>query len=141
VPGAYNTGSVVQASKAEEYYASELGFANSQPSARWVDANGQTVQLTSPTRLAGNTPAVIAMTSVPGAQRLRVNTAVVASTSATMGPGNCAQMLLGWGFLGHYPRGGFNGNLYSAIAGKGALTTAELAVLERYLGTTAGITL
>jgi hypothetical protein len=50
-------------------------------------------------------------------------------------------MLIGWGFIGYYPRGGFGGNIYSVITGKGAPTVSELAVLERYLGSTAGLTL
>ena len=48
-------------------------------------------------------------------------------------------MLIGWGFLGYYPQEGFRGNVYSVITGKGAPMPGELAVLERYLGTTAGI--
>jgi hypothetical protein len=141
VPGAANTGTVFQASKTEDYYLAELGFSNSQPQAKWVDAGGQAVQLTSATPLVANTPAVLSLTSVPGAQRLRVNSAVVGSTAATMGPGDCTQMLIGWGFVGYYPRGGFGGNIYSVITGKGAPTLSELAVLERYLGSTAGLTL
>lgn len=84
---------------------------------------------------------MIALTSVPGAQRLRVNSAVVGSSSATMGPGACTQMLIGWGFLGYYPRDIYAGSIYSVISGKGAPTTSELAVLERYLASTAGLAL
>jgi endoglucanase len=50
-------------------------------------------------------------------------------------------MLIGWGYVDYYPRGGFMGNIYAVIAGKGAPTSSELAVLERYLGTTAGVVL
>jgi hypothetical protein len=141
VPGTGNTGVVFQASKSEDYHTSELAFANSQPQARWVDVNGQTVQLTSPTRLAANTPAVVSLTSVPGAQRLRVNSAVAGSASATLAPSQFTQMMIGWGLLGYYPRGGFMGNIHAVVAGKGAPTTAELGVLERYLAMTAGITI
>jgi hypothetical protein len=141
VPGAYNAGTVFQASKAESGHLAELGFAGSQPVARWIDAAGQTVQLTSSTRLVANTPTVVAMTSVPGAQRLRVNSAVAGSSSATMGAGSCTQMLIGWGYVNYYPRGGFGGSVYSVITGKGAPTAGELVVLERYLASTAGITL
>jgi endoglucanase len=66
---------------------------------------------------------------------------VVGSASATMGPGSLTQMLIGWGYVDYYPRGGFMGNIYAVIAGKGAPTSSELAVLERYLGTTAGVVL
>jgi hypothetical protein len=141
VPGASNTGTVFQASKAESGQLAELGFTNSQPAAKWIDAAGQTVQLTSATRLAANTPAVVALTSVPGAQRLRVNSAVVGSSSATIGPGACAQMLIGWGYVNYFPRAGFGGSIYSVITGKGAPTAGELSVLERYLASTAGISL
>ena len=139
VPGLNNSGILFQASKAEESYNAELGFSNSQPQAKWLDASGQTVELTSPTRLIVNAASVIAFTSQAGAQRLRVNSAVVASASATFAPSAFGQMLIGWGFLGFYPRDGFMGNVYSVITGKGAPSASELAVLERYLGTTAGM--
>jgi endoglucanase len=45
---------------------------------------------------------------------------------------------MGWSFLSYYPRDGFRGHFYSAIAGKGAPTPLELAVLERYLASLAG---
>lgn len=139
VPGLNNTGPVFQASLAEHIYSSDLGFSNSQPQAKWFDITGQTLVLTSPTRLPANAPAVIAFTSAAGAQKLRVNSVAVASASATFVPSPFNQMLIGWGFLGYYPREGFRGNVYSVITGKGAPTPGELAVLERYLGTTAGI--
>ena len=139
VPGQWSNGTVFQACKAEDYFLADLGFSNSQPQAKWVDANGMTVQLVSPTQLSANAPAVLSLTSVPGAQRLRVNSAVVGSASATMGPGACTQMTLGWSFYGYYPRGGFGGNMYAVITGKGAPTASELNVMERYLGATAGV--
>jgi endoglucanase len=139
VPGASNTGVVFQASKTEDYHVSELAFVNSQPQANWTDVNGQAVQLTSSARLVAGTPAVIALTSAPGAQRLRVNSKVAGSAGAVLAPSTFTQMLIGWGYVGYYPRGGFGGNVFSVIAGKGAPTASELAVLERYLAGTAGI--
>ena len=141
VPGTSNTGVLFQASKAEQTYCSELAFNNSQPQARWVDSGGQSVSITSPTRLTANAPAVVAFTSVQGAQSLRVNCTAVASANATFAPSAYAQMLIGWGFLSYYPRDGFRGNVYAVITGKGAPTAAEMTILERYLGTTAGMTL
>ncbi len=138
VPGLANSGVVFQASKAEALHTSDLGFTNSQPHARWLDSSGKTVQLTSPTRLVANTPAVIALTSAPGAQKLRVNSAVVASGSASFAASSCSQMLIGWGFRGFYPQDSFRGNVYGVIAGKGSPTPAELAVLEAYLARDAG---
>ena len=64
---------------------------------------------------------------------------VVGSASSTLGAGACTQMTLGWSFYGYYPRGSFGGNMYSVITGKGAPSTSELAVMERYLASTAGI--
>ena len=141
VPGADNTGVVFQASKAEANHVSELAFANSQPQARWVDANGTTVELTSPAKLNANTPSIIAFTSAPGAQTLRVNTAVVANSSASPAPSVFTQLLIGWGYANYFPRDGFRGNIYSVIAGKGSPSAGEMAVLERYLGSTGGVTL
>jgi hypothetical protein len=48
-------------------------------------------------------------------------------------------MLLGWGFFGYWPSSSFGGNIYAVIAGKGAPSISELSVMERYLGTTAGL--
>ena len=141
VPGTGNSGVVFQASKAEETYTSEIAFANSQPQARWIDADGQTVELTSPTRLEANKPAVVGFTSVPGAQRLRVNAKEVGSASQSLKKSPLNQMLIGWGFLSYFPRDGFMGNIYAVITGKGAPTTEEMAVLERYLASTAGVTI
>jgi len=141
VPAATNTGVVFQASKAEDPQTSELGFLNGQPRARWIDSKGQTVQLLAPARLAINTPAVLALASVPGAQKLRLNSAEIGSAAATFAPSAFTQMLMGCGYISYYPREGFRGNLYAVIAGKGAPTAAELAVLERYLASTAGMTL
>ena len=141
VPSTYNTGVLFQASKTEAAYTSELRFSNSQPQAKWVDVKGQSVVLTSASRLVANTPNVVALTSVPGAQRLRVNSAVVGSASATLAASPFTQMMIGWGYLNYYPRDGFMGNIYCVIAGKGAPTTSELGVLERYLATIAGITI
>jgi endoglucanase len=139
VPRLDNTGVVFQASNATLAQRSELSFSNSQPQARWIDADGRTVSLTSPARLQAGVPAVVSLTSQPAAQQLRVNSTVVASASSTFPAAAFDQMLLGWGFTDHVPHAGFGGNLYSAIAGKGVPTPQEMAVLERYLGTTAGI--
>ena len=141
VPAPTNTGVVFQASKTEDPQTSELGFLNGQPRARWIDSKGQTVQLLAPSRLAVNTPAVLALASVPGAQKLRLNSAEIGSAAATFAPSAFTQMLMGCGYISYYPREGFRGNLYAVIAGKGAPTAAELAVLERYLASAAGMTL
>ena len=141
LPGTSNNGVVFQASQAEALYTSELSFTDSCPAASWIDANGQTVRLASPTKLAVNTPSVLSLTSAPGAQRLRVNSAQVASAAASFAPSTFNQMLIGWGYLSYYPRDGFMGNVYAVLTGKGAPSAAELTVLERYLGSTAGINL
>jgi endoglucanase len=140
VPGA-NSGLVFQASSADGAYASELAFSGGKPQAHWVDSAGNEVTLTSPTALAANAPAVISFTSTGGAQQLRVNSASQGSGSQTFSAslyGN-DQMLLGWGFLGDYPRESFGGNIFAAITGKGVPSAAEMQVMERYLATTAGL--
>jgi endoglucanase len=141
VQGAGVDGIVFQASSVFQAYRSELAFANSQLQARWRDPSGATVTVTSPTPLPPNAPAVVSFTSAPGAQRLRINSAVVGSAAASLGGNPFDQLLIGWGLASAFPALGFRGNVYSVITGKGAPTAAELAVLERYLGTTAGITL
>ncbi|HXD40720.1 MAG TPA: cellulase family glycosylhydrolase [Ramlibacter sp.] len=141
VPGVANNGVVFQASNAVGAFASELGFSNSQPAARWVDSTGTSQVLVSPTRLAANAPAVISFTSSGLAQQLRVNSAVAASGAVTLHSNQFGfdQFLLGWGFLNFFPRDGFGGNIYSAITGKGTPTADEMQVMERYVGSTAGI--
>lgn len=141
IPSANNMGLVFQASQAQQLYTSELGFTNSQPQASWVDVNRQSVQLTSPTRQPISAPSVLAFTSVPGSQTLRVNSAVVPKSSATFAPSPFNQMLIGWGYRSYHPRDGFKGFIYAVITGKGKPSSDELAVLERFLGTTAGVTL
>lgn len=133
VPGQDNTGVVFQASNSVEMYFSELSFSKGQPQARWTDASGAKAELTSSARLAANTPAVISLTSSAGSQKLRVNSAVVASGAASLAASAFDQLLIGWGFLKYYPRAGFGGNVYAVIAGKGAPGPEEMAVLERYL--------
>ena len=111
------------------------------PAGAWIDAKDQTVQLTAPSALAANVPAVVALTSTAGAQSLRVNGQPVASGSATFAPSVLDALLIGWAFVSYYPRSGFGGDVYAVIAGKGAPTEAELQVLERYLAAAAGTSL
>ncbi|MDB5930802.1 MAG: Twin-arginine translocation pathway signal [Polaromonas sp.] len=128
-----SSGLVFQASKAEEAHASELGFVNGQPTARWLDAKGRKVELTGTDPLAPGKPAVLTLTSAPREQALRVDSEKVAGASATFAPGAFGQMLIGWGFVSYYPRDGFSGNIHAVITGKGLPSTAELKVMEAYL--------
>jgi len=141
VPGLSNSGIVFQASFSGHNYASELRFSNSQPQARCVDQQGTAVVLTSPNRLVANAPAVVSFTTAPGAQRLRVNSSVVGSGSSSFAASPCDQLVLGFGYTEYFPRDAFNGNIYAVITGKGAPTVQEMAVLERYLASTAGLVL
>jgi len=138
LPGS-NNGIVFQASNSGQSYASELLISNSRAQFHCIDQQGTAVLLTSATALPANRPAVVSYTSVPGAQRLRINSSVVDSASVTFGAGPCDQMLIGMGFTGFFPRGGFNGNIYSVITGKGAPTVQEMAVLELYLSSPTAI--
>jgi hypothetical protein len=131
-------GVIFQASKTSHLFASQLGLAGGRPQAICADETGASVTLSAPDALASGAPVVLAFTSMPGAQRLRVNSSVVASASASFAPSVCDQMMIGWGFQGYYPRPGFGGNLYAVITGKGSPTAAELQVMERYLAATAG---
>jgi endoglucanase len=139
LPGQNHSGVVFQASHAEESYFSELAFNKSQPQARWLDANGKQVELTAPGRLQANTPAVVSFISAAGSQKLRVDSAVVGSSSSSFAPTAFDQLLIGWGFLKYYPRAGFMGHIFAVIAGKGSPEPGEMAVLERYLGSLAGV--
>ena len=139
IPGVDNHGIVFQAGKAEELWTSEITVAHGQPQANWRDASGSMVSLTAPTRLLPGKPAVLTLTSAPGAQRLRVNSVVVGSAASTFAPTPFNQMLIGWGYPSFYPDTGFAGSIYAVIAGKGAPTSAEIGLLERYIASLAGI--
>jgi hypothetical protein len=139
VPGATSNGVIFQASHSGQAYVSELRVGNSRPQARFSDEEGHTVTITGPNALPPGAPAVVSLTSVPGAQRLRLNSSVVGSSALSFNPRPFEQMLIGWGFLVFFPRDAFGGNIYSVITGKGAPSVQEMAVLERYLGSTAGI--
>jgi hypothetical protein len=64
---------------------------------------------------------------------------VAGTAAATFAASAYDQLLLGWGFRNYFPSEGFGGHIYAAITGKGAPTSQEMAVLERYLGSLAGI--
>lgn len=138
VPGSNHTGVVFQASRAESLYRSELRLNGNKPELSFADANGQSLRLTATTGLAPGAPSVLAYTSQPGAQRLRLNGLEVASGSATFAASTFAQLLIGWGFLSFYPRDGFQGYVFAVVTGKGSPRNDELLVLERYLASLAG---
>jgi endoglucanase len=133
-----SNGVMFQASNSGGLHASQLAFVNGVPQASVQDAVGATVTLNGPAQ-AANTPMVMTLTSVAGAQRLRINSTVAASGAATFGASTYDQLMIGWGFQSYYPRQGFGGLVYAVVTGKGAPTAAELQVMERYLGSTAGI--
>ncbi|HYF20525.1 MAG TPA: cellulase family glycosylhydrolase [Ramlibacter sp.] len=137
VPGAQQHGIVFQASKAEDGWFSELALERGVPQARLRDARGQQVVLSAREPLPANRPVVLALTSAPGEQGLRVNGLDAARGAGRFAPSAFDQLLIGWGFVSHYPRDGFRGLVFGAIAGKGRPNEMELAVLERYLGSLA----
>lgn len=140
VPAA-SSGVVFQASSAEALYLTELDISAGRAQAKWTDSAGNSLVLTSPGALTPNAPAVISLTSTAGAQQLRVNSSVIGSGAATFvaSPYGNDQMLLGSGFTNYYPQGSFGGNLYAAITGRGVPSAAEMQVMERYLGSIAGV--
>jgi hypothetical protein len=133
-----SNGVVFQASNSTALHASQLAFSNGVLQAKVRDASGAAVTLSGP-RVTGNSPIVVTLTSAPGAQRLRVNQAVVASGAGTLAMSPYDQMMIGWGFQSYYPVQGFGGLMYSVITGKGAPSASELQVMEQYLATTAGL--
>lgn len=138
VPEADAGGVVFQASRAEARQASELVLEGGRPQARWTDGGGRQVVLRAPDRLAPGTPAVLTLTSAPGAQSLRVDARVVARGESRFAPAVFDQLLIGWGFVDHYPRDSLRGQVFAVVAGKGRPGEAELAVLEQYLRSLAG---
>jgi endoglucanase len=133
-------GVVFQASRSLDVFGSQLVIANGVPQALCADQPSNAVTLRG-SPLAADQPAVLTFTNAPGAQRLRVNSTLVASAGATFAPMLLDQFLLGWGFQNFYPQKGFGGLMYSAVTGKGSPSPAELAVMERYLASTAGLSL
>jgi endoglucanase len=138
LPRANRSGVVFQASKAEATHLSELGFDAGRPAAKWLDSKGKLIRLSSPERALIDTPMVLGFTTGPGAQKLRVDGAEVAASAATLGPGACNQMLIGWGFANYYPQNSFGGHVYAVVTGKGTPSPTEMRVLERYLASLAG---
>jgi hypothetical protein len=131
-------GVIFQASNAYAANASQLVIAGGRPRATCFDAGNNGVTLTAPGALTPGAPSVLTFASAPGAQRLRVNSSVVASAAGTVGANPCDQMLIGWGFQRFYPQAGFGGNVFAVVTGKGTPTSAELQVMENYLATLAG---
>lgn len=133
-----SNGLIFQASQAEANFTAELGMSNNAPTARWIDVNNQTINLVGSV-LPANTPAVVAFTCTPGNQTLRVNSQVKGSAKSYFAASQFNQMLIGWGFINYYPRGGFGGNIFAVLTGKGNPTNEELIILEKYLGSLGGI--
>ncbi|MBG9386476.1 glycoside hydrolase family 5 protein [Caenimonas aquaedulcis] len=141
VPTPSCSGTMFQASYAQGSQAAEINFDASRPQAKWTNAAGQAVTITSPTALAPNTPNVVTMTSASGAQALRLNKNVVGTSATPLPTASFDQMLLGWGFSNFYPQTGFGGYIKAVVTGRGAPTAAELLVMERYVGSLAGMSL
>jgi len=132
-------GLVFQASTAEHAYAAELSIAGGRAVAHWVDPTGNAVTLTSASAVAAGTPVVISMASQTGAQRLRVNSVAAGSGSSTFATAPIGQLLIAWGFKEYYPNAGFGGQVFAVVTGKGSPTAAELGVIEKWLGSQAGL--
>lgn len=132
-PDANASGAVFQASRAEQRQFSELVLERGRPQARWSDGRGQPVVVGAPDSLPPRVPAVLTLASAGGSQALRVNGREAGQMRAQLPNAAFDQLLIGWGFVDHYPRESFRGLVFGAIAGKGRPTEAELAVLERYL--------
>jgi endoglucanase len=143
VPNTGGNGAVFQASTGEHVTLAELAIVNGRPAARWVDQNNVKIAVTSPTALTPDQPAVISLLGAQGNQRLRVNSAQQGTAAATLQstPLGFDQLLLGSGFVSHFPTQSFGGFLFSAVTGKGNPSVTEMTILEKYLATTAGVTI
>jgi len=136
IPAA-TTGVVFQASRGDTESVSELGFVAGRPQVRMVDDTGRTITLNAPTAVAANTAVVLTLATATGGQQLRVNSTPAATSSATLAPSALDQMIIGWGFQNYHTVAGFGGHVFSVVTGRGVPSSAELTVLERYLGSTA----
>ena len=132
-------GVVFQAGLSEGTYLVELRLVAGRARARWIDASGQVAQIDASSVLAAGQRAVVSMGSRAGAQWLRVGSVQQGSAGASFAASPCSQMLIGWGFVSYYPRDGFQGGVFGVVAGKGAPSVDELAVMERGLAGLAGL--
>ncbi len=141
VPGTAHSGVAFQASRAQAAHVAELRLCGNHPQAHWRDPDGQQVLLTAPAPLAAGCPAVLTLTSKPGAQVLRVNGRAGPRATSRLGAGSLGQLLVGWGFVRYFPRAGFGGHVFSVLTGRGSPDETELRVLERYAAASAGLVL
>lgn len=132
------TGTVFHAGTTGGYWFSELAFVNGLPQARWEDALSRQSYLTSPDRPTPGVPLVMSLVYAPGRQALRVNTAIVKTSVVELVSAPLENLMIGWGMHGRKPQPSFGGEVYGVIAGAGAPTDAEMAVMERYLLAAAG---
>ena len=131
-------GTVFHAGTTGGYWFSELAFVNGLPQARWEDALSRQSYLTSPDRPTPGVPLVMSLVYAPGRQALRVNTAIVKTSTVELVSAPLENLMIGWGMHGRHPQPSFGGEVYGVIAGAGAPTDAEMAVMERYLLGAAG---
>jgi hypothetical protein len=136
-PAAGAGGTVFQATVAGERWHTELAVENGQALARWADASGATLVLQGP-QLAAGAVSVLSLAGAQGSQQLRVNSVAAGSGSRTFGAAPFSDMLLGWGDPTRGAASTFHGDVYAVATGRGTPSAAELAVLERYLGSLAG---
>lgn len=135
-------GTIFLAGEVESFNRSELRLGNGLPQIIRTDGT-LTHTATSATTLSTDTAHVVSMYARSAvSETLRVDKVQVATFSGSaMSAQNFNQMTIGWNYTGFFSRGSFQGKVYSVCAGKGAPTVSEMAVLEKYLGTFAGLTL
>lgn len=137
LPAVGTSGTVFQATVNGEAEHAELAVVNGQAQARWADGSGGSLVLQGP-QLAAGAVAVLSFIGGQGAQQLRVNSALAASGSRSFAAAQFADMLVGWGDPHLGAAATFHGHVYAVATGRGTPSAAELAVLERYLGSLAG---
>ena len=139
VPAAAKTGSALMTSVTHTNSRVELRLDNGVARCIWEDAAGINSTLADTSALALNTPLVVTATSIAGAQKLRVASAQVASDTKTFGATAFNAHIIGGGYYGYDFKDSFGSTAFAAVVGKGAPTTLEIGVLERYLLSVAGV--
>lgn len=135
-------GTIFASGAVESFSRSELRLANGIPQIVRTDSSATHVATSAVTLSTDTAFVVTQIASGATTETLRVNTVQVATTvGAALNATNFNSLTMGWSYYGFYTRQSFQGKMHSIVAGKGAPTTSEIAVLERYLGTKAGLSL
>lgn len=107
-------------------------------SVQWRDDAGAVSTCSPAAGIAAGESAVLSGTKVGNTKKARKNGGTWAIDATVMGATTINAATISGSTRTTYVNP-FNGNIYGVIAGKGAITDAELLVLERYLGSLGGV--